>query len=419
MMKNKGHIELITGLDIGSTAIRLAVGQLSITEGSEPLLQIIGAIEVPSVGIQKGNITSIDETVSSVSSALENAEKMVGVPLEHVWVGVSGANILCQDSKGVVAIARTDGEITEEDVARAVEAAKTIASPLNYEILHVLPRSYAVDGQTGVKDPVGMTGIRLEVDTKIIYGLTAHIKNIKKTIYRTGVDIDDFVLSIIASGDVIIGSKQKELGTVIVNMGGSTTSMVVYEEGDIIHMAVLPIGSAHITNDLALGLKTSIDIAEKIKIQYGQCISKGVSKKDIIDFSETGSGVTDAVSRYYISQIIEARVTEIMEKIDAELQKINRSGLLPAGAQFIGGGSKIKGLVELAKQELHLPAALGYPVGIQSISDKVNDIAFVPVIGLVKWGADLYTHGRKTRSAINIGGKVMDRLQKIFKSLVP
>lgn len=419
MMKNKGHIELITGLDIGSTAIRLAVGQLTITEGTEPQLQIIGAIEVPSVGIQKGNITSIDETVSSVSSALESAEKMVGVPLEHVWVGVSGANILCQDSKGVVAIARTDGEITEEDVARAVEAAKTIASPLNYEILHVLPRSYAVDGQTGVKDPVGMTGIRLEVDTKIIYGLTSHIKNITKTIYRTGVDIDDFVLSIIASGEVIIGSKQKELGTVIVNIGGSTTSMVVYEEGDIIHMAVLPIGSAHITNDLALGLKTSIDIAEKIKIQYGQCISKGVSKKDIIDFSETDSEITEAVSRYYISQIIEARVTEIMEKIDAELQKVKRSGLLPAGVQFIGGGSKIKGLVELAKQELHLPATLGYSIGMQSISDKINDISFVPVIGLVKWGASMYSQGRNKRSSINIGGKIMDKIQKIFKSLVP
>ena len=419
MLKNKGRVELITGLDIGSTAIRLAVGQLTVSDSGEPQLQIIGAVETPSDGIQKGNITSIDETVSSVSSALEHAEKMVGVPLEHVWVGVSGANTLCQDSKGVVAIARTDGEITEEDVARAVEAAKTIASPLNYEILHVLPRSYAVDGQIGVKDPVGMTGIRLEVDAKIIYGLTAHIKNLTKTIYRTGVDIDDFVLSVIASGDVIIGSKQKELGTVIVNIGGSTTSLVVYEEGDIIHMAVLPIGSAHITNDLALGLKTSIDIAEKIKIQYGQCVSKGVSKKDIIDFSAEGSEVTEAVSRYYISQIIEARATEIMEKIDAELQKIHRSGLLPAGAQFIGGGAKIRGLVELAKQELHLPSALGYSVGIQSISDKINDISFVPAMGLVKWGVGMSIHGRKTRIGANIGGKLAEKLRGIFRSLVP
>lgn len=419
MVRNKNRTEFIAGLDIGSTAIRAAVGQLVFGESFDPQLQIMAAIEVASAGVQKGVITSIEETVSSISNALEMIERLVGAPIEHVWIGVSGAHIICHDSKGVVAIARTDGEITEEDVERAVEAAKTVASPLNYEILHVLPRSYAVDGQIGIKDPIGMTGIRLEVDTKIIYGVTAHMKNITKTVYRTGIDIDDFVLSILAAGDVVASPQQKELGTIVINIGGPTTSLVVYEEGEIIHTAVLPIGSSHITNDLALGLKTSIDIAERVKVEYGHCVSNGIHKKDMIDLASLGSPDSEMLSRYYIAQIIEARVCEILEKVDDELQKINRSGLLPAGAFFIGGGAKIAGLVELAKKELHLPASLGYPLHLQSISDKISDPAFGPVIGLVKWGSKLYHGQRKKGASFNVAGKIIEKIQKMFKSLVP
>jgi len=419
MKRTKGHAEFITGLDIGSTAIRVAVGQLTVAPGAHPHLQIVGAAEVPSEGVQKGVITSIDEAVSAISHALESAERLVGVPIEHVWAGMSGAQSVCHDSKGVVAVARTDGEITDEDVERAVEAAKTVAPPLNYEILHVLPRSFAVDGQTGIKDPVGMTGIRLEVDAKIIYGLTAHVKNITKTIYRTGVDIDDFVLSILAAGSVVLSPRQKELGAVVVNIGGATTSLTVYEEGDILHTAVLPIGSAHITNDLALGLKTSIDIAERVKIEYGQCVSGEVHKKDMVDLSVLGTRDSEMVSRYYIAQIIEARVSEILEKADGELQKIRRSGLLPAGVYFIGGGAHIGGLLELAKEELRLPSALGYPLGVESISDKVNDVGFASAIGLVKWGTEAMERTRQKPAGFNVGGKIVTTMQKIFKSLVP
>ncbi len=422
MARNKQHTEYITGIDIGSQSIRVAVGQVG-GPGANPndrTVQIIGAAEVPSEGVQKGIIVSIEEVVSSLANALETAEKVTGVPIENVWVGLSGANIISQDSKGVVAVARSDGEITEEDVARALEASKTVASPLNYEIIHVLPRSFSVDGQTGIKDPVGMTGIRLEVDTKIIFGATAHIKNVSKAVYRTGVNIDDFVLSVIAAGDVVLTGRQKELGAVVINLGNSTTSLVVYEEGDILHTAVLPVGAGHITNDLALGLKTPIDVAERVKIEYGQCVAQGLSKKDMINLADLGAPQPEVVSRYYVGQIIEARVSEILEKVDAELTKIGRSGLLPAGAYFVGGGARLGGLVELAKEELQLPCALGYPLTVESISDKVQDVAFGSVIGLVKWGASAVSAGpSKGESWRATTGKLSDGVRSFLKNLLP
>ncbi|PLX26440.1 cell division protein FtsA [Candidatus Parcubacteria bacterium] len=418
MARNKTYTEIVAGLDIGSSAVRVVIGQLTVSKEGDNGLQIVGAVEVPSEGIQKGQITSIEDTVSAVSSALEQAEKIVGVPIEHVWVGVSGNQIITQESKGVIAVSRTDGEIAEEDIERAVDAAKAISTPLNYEILHVLPRGFSVDGQTGIKDPVGMTGVRLEVDTKIIHSVTSHIKNLSKVVYRAGVDIDDFVYLILAAGEVVTSNRQKELGCVVVNIGGPTTSIVVYEDGDVLHSAVIPIGSAHITNDLALGLKTSIDVAERVKVEYGECVSKGISKKETIELKDLGSDTSEIVTKYYIAQIIEARVGEILEKVDEELASIERSSMLPAGVIFIGAGGKLNGMIDIAKQELSLPAQLGYPLGVDSISDKINDIAFGPAIGLVKWGS-VMTGGGRRKTSFNVTRKATEKMKGILKNLIP
>ncbi|HBU07557.1 MAG TPA: cell division protein FtsA [Candidatus Magasanikbacteria bacterium] len=418
MNRTKNKIELITGLDIGSTAVRIAIGQQSFGEkGVE--LQIVGAVEVPAEGINRGSISSIEECVSSISNALEQAERLVGVPIEHAWVGISGTHIESQESRGVVAVAKSNGEIAEEDVARAVEASRTVATPLNYEILHVLPRSFTVDGQTGIKDPVGMTGIRLEVETKIIQGVTQHIKNLTKAVYRTGIDIDDLVLSILAVGDTVVTSRQKDLGVAVVNIGGSTTSMIVYEEGDIIHTAVFPIGSEHITNDLAIGLRSPIDVAERIKIEYGACIPKNISKKEMVDLSSVGGGVNETVELKYIAEIIGARMEEILERINTELMKIGRSGLLPAGIVFTGGGAKLSGLIDLSKEKNRLPASLGYPIDLVSITDKVNNLSFATAIGLVKWGANINQRGRGRQSRIKSVERVSGQVKNWFKSLVP
>src|SRR3989339_1293287 len=259
--------EIIAGLDIGSSMIRLAVGQRS-----GETIQIIGLAQTPAEGINRGVISSIEDAVSAISACIEKAERMVGSPINSAWVGISGSHITSQESKGVVAVARSDGEITESDVDRAVEAARTVATPPNYEILHVIPRSFTVDGQSGIKDPVGMNGVRVEVDTQIIQGLTSQIKNLTKAVYRTGIEIEDLVFSILATAEAVATDKQKDLGVAVVNLGGATTSVVIFEEGDILDTAVLPIGSEHISADLAIGLRTSIDAADRLKLEYGSAV---------------------------------------------------------------------------------------------------------------------------------------------------
>ncbi len=421
MARSRQQPELITGLDIGSTAVRIAVAQYTSDErGGGGDIQLIATAEVGAYGIHKGTIVSIEEAVSSVSHVLEEIDRLIGVPIESAWVGISGTQIIKQENRGVVAVAKTDGEISYEDVERVIESAQGVASPLNYEIIHVLPRSFTVDGQTGIKDPVGMTGVRVEVDAQMIYGATPHIKNISKTIYRTGIDIDDLVLSVVATADAVLTDRQKELGVVLIDIGGSTTTIAVFEEGQLIHTAVIPIGSNHITNDLALGLQTSIDVAEKIKLLYGGCLVKGFTKKDVIDLAEFGQP-SQYIPKKFIIEIIAARVGELLEKVNQELLGIQRRGLLPAGAVFCGGGAKLHDLIDVAKHVLQMNAGYGFPFGMQSATDKINDLSFTSAIGLVRWGALHMGKEKKTTSRFRLpgGGKAADQVRKIFKFLVP
>ncbi len=411
---------LITGIDLGSNAIRIALGQYTRSQNHGGDLNILGLVEVPSEGLHRGAVTSIEETVSSLSHGLEQIERLTGALIEHAWIGVSGTHIISQKSKGVVAVAKSDGEISTDDVGRAVEAARTVSVPLNYEILHVIPHTFGVDGQIGIKDPVGMTGIRLEVDAQIIFGLAQQMKHLTKAVYRTGIDIDDLVLSILAAGDVVSTSRQRDLGVAVVNIGGSTTSLVVYEEGDIIHTAVIPIGSEYITNDVAIGLRTSIDVAERVKIEYGHANAKDIPKRERINLSSVGAPDEEEIALRYVAEIIEARVGEILERIDKELASIGRSGKLPAGIIFTGGGAKLSGLIELSKEQLALPASLGYPLYMSGGQGKVHDIAFSSALGLVKWGADIQYSG-KNRQLSRFGGtqKVVKRIQDVWKTLMP
>lgn len=421
---SKGKQNIIAGLDIGSNMVRMAVGQMVYRgDDSQAEMQILGATEVPSEGMHKGSINSIEDLVSSVSSCLEKMERTVGLPIDRVWTGVSGLHIMSQNSKGVVAVSKADSEISETDVERALEAARSISTPLNYEVLHVLPKRFSVDGQTGIKDPVGMTGIRLEVDAQIILGASAQIKNLTKAIYRSGLEIEDLVLSILASSEAAVTNRQKDLGVAVVDFGASTTSLAVYEEGEILHSTILPIGSEHITNDIAIGLRTAIDVAERVKIEYGDCFSNTVSKKEEIDLYELGAAEHETVKRKYLSEIIEARVEEIMQKIDDELRKIGRSGMLPSGVVFTGGGAKLPGITEAAKKYLRLPATLGYPLNFISATDKINDLGFVNVVGLLKWGS-MMNAGHSSKNT-----KLFDGLKKVggsagalkdwFKALLP
>ncbi|HNW09478.1 MAG TPA: cell division protein FtsA [bacterium] len=404
---------LITGLDVGSTTIRMVVGQKS---RQDEKLKIVGAIETPAQGISKGVVVSVEDAVSSISAALEKLERMVGQPIDHAWVGISGSHITAQESKGLVAVSKADGEIRPEDVERVIEAARAMATPPNYEILHVIPKSFTVDYQTGIKDPIGMTGVRLEVETQIIQGLTSQIKNLTKCIYRTGLNIDDLILSALATAESVLTGRQKELGVVVINFGGATTSIAVFEEGDVIHTAVLPVGSEYVTNDIAIGLRISIDTAEKIKIREGSCLPQNFKKHDEVRFADIGGIEDGSFSKRQVAEIVEARVEEIMEWVDKELKKVGKSGMLPAGAVITGNGAKLDGVVEVAKKSLRLPASLGYPQELISSLDKVSDLSFTTAVGLVLWGSQLQSSKHRGFPGVDT---IPRKIKDLIKSLLP
>lgn len=410
--------DIITGIDIGSSTIRVVVGQRH--QESEKL-QILGVGEHASEGISKGLINSIEDAVSSVSGALEAAERMTGIPIEHAYIGITGAHIISQDANGVVAVSKADGEVRDEDIERVLEAAQSVNIPPNYEILHVVPRQFTVDDQKNIKDPVGMSGIRLEVDAQIIMGQSAQIKNLTTSVYRTSVDIDDLVLGVLASAESVLTKRQKELGAALVNIGAATTSVIVFEEGDVVHTKVLPVGSAHITNDIAIGLRTSIDVAEKIKVEHGTCLADDVKPRDEIYLDQIEPSESGAISKKHISEIIAARVEEIYKMVDHELRVINRSGMLPAGIVLTGAGAKLPGIVQLAKDTFKLPAQIGYPKELVTAIERINDPAFATSVGLVLWGAEMVETGMgisslKSFSSVN---QVTDKMKGWMKNLLP
>jgi cell division protein FtsA len=414
--------DIIAGLDIGSTAVRLVIGQkISGPSGEE--LQIIGAVSSPTAGVSKGVVNSIEETTSSISACLEKAERIIGVPISNVWVGINDPHIKCERSKGVVAVSKSDGEINENDVARAIEAARALAVPVNYEILHVMPIRFSVDNQNDIKDPIGMSGIRLEVEALIIQGLSTQTKNLTKAIFRTGLEIEDLVIAPLAAAEAVLSPKQKELGVALINIGSSTTSLAVYEERNLLHAAVLPIGSEYITNDIALGLRCPINLAERIKLEYGHANASLFEKDEEIDIShlvkeEDVNDDISLISRKYIAEIIEARVEEIFEKIDKELVKIDRSGMLPAGAIFTGSGAQLDGLIDVAKSKLRLPAALGQSKNVNVVIDKVKSPEFLPALGLVIWGANEETTA--TGGSFNKSvGDIFSKAKNIFQKIIP
>ncbi|MFA5109099.1 MAG: cell division protein FtsA [Patescibacteria group bacterium] len=414
---------VIAGLDIGSTSIRLVIGQKIPGPAGEEL-QIIGAVSEATAGVSRGIVNSIEEATSSISAVLEKAERLVGVPITRVWVSINDPHIKCERSKGVVAVGRSDGEINENDVNRAIEAARALAVPVNYEILHVIPIKFSVDNQGDVKDPIGMTGIRLEVETLIIQGLSTQIKNLTKAIYRTGLEIEDLVIAPLAAAEAVLSSKQKELGVALINLGSATTSLAVYEERNLIHTAILPLGAEHITADIAIGLRCPINLAERIKKEYGSAAADEIDKKDEVDVSELvkEEEVNDDISfisRKYLAEIINARVEEIFDKVDNEFKKIDRSGMLPAGVIFVGGGAELDDLVEAAKKKLRLPAAVGLAKNINVVIDKVKNPEFLTALGLVIWGSHTELEGASQNNfKKNLGG-ILEKTKGLWNKIMP
>jgi cell division protein FtsA len=405
---------VLASLDIGSSKIRTVV---AIAEGGQDstVPSVIGVGLSPSLGIRKGQVIDVEELIHNIISSLEDAERMAGVPVNHVFVGMSGSHIESFDSRGVIAV--SGSEITMDDVARVLEAAQAVSIPPNRRILHIEPKSYAVDEQRGIKNPMGMTGIRLEVEAHIITGHIQHVKNVEKCISQAGVDIDALVPATIATAEATLTKRQKELGVVVIDVGAGCTSVAVYEEGTILHSIGLPVAGESVTNDIAIGLRTSVDTAERIKVEFGSVLPQEIQERDMIDLSTISRIDTQTVSRRYMAEIMQARYFEIFSLVKAELARLGRSGMLPAGAVLTGGAVKAPGVLDLARDVLGLPVQMGFPVDIGGVVEKVDDPAYATALGTLIWGV------REGSQSSPMGNfqmkKAAQQVGNWFKSLLP
>lgn len=419
-MQRSGPIAV--GLDMGTSKIAVTIGTLH--EGNP---MILAMTKSPSAGIRKGVISEIEECISALSSAMAASERIAGMPIQTAVVGIEGSHITTTSSKGIVAVNRGNSEITGEDAHRAIEAARAVALPPNQEILHVLPKLFSVDGLEGVKDPVGMVGIRLEVDTYIIGASTAALRNLSRVISSAGLHVEHLLFGPLAASHAVLDKAQKENGVILVDFGAATTSLIIFEEGDIVHANVLPIGSSHITNDIAIGLRTNLEIAERIKQEFAYAISAEIGEDETIELSEFDPAEESSTSRKYVCEIVEARLGEIFSMIRDELRTIGKDGMLPAGVVFVGGGARLAGLTEAAKDHLQLPAQIGTPLGqFSGMIDKLDDPLYATSVGLMLAGLN---PGNQEMSSSPAGGNLgkidkhvnsfLDKAKGVFKNFMP
>jgi cell division protein FtsA len=397
--------KVIAAIDIGSSKITTLIAQQPKESGS---VTVIGVSTVPARGIRKGQVVDIDESVSSLSASLEAAERMAGFQASSAYVTVGGSQIASMNSRGVVAVSGNEGEIADDDIRRVTEAARAISIPSSREILHVVPRGFIVDSQEGVKDPIGMSGVRLEVETHIISGAATSIRNLTKIVNQIGVEVEDLVFSGLASAESTLTDTEKELGVALVDIGGGTTDVSLFVDGSISHSAVLPVGGKNITNDLAIGLRVSLDTAEKVKIVLSRDAkrvradvreksSEDKKKEDELDIDHLGLNEELAtISKKTLTDgIIKPRLTELATLIGMEIKKSGYGGLLPSGLVVTGGGADTIGLAGVFKEILRMPTRVARPSGVTGLIDEISSPAYAASIGLLLYGirAESYKTG--------------------------
>lgn len=390
--------KIVVGVDIGTSKIATVIARI------DEAVNVLGVSEVPSSGIKKGQIVDIKEAVGTINNSLDSAERMAGYSVSHVVVSIGGNHIESQNSKGVVAISDPQGEITDNDLVRVIDAAKAVSLPSAREVIHVLPRSYTVDGQEGIKDPIGMSGIRLEVDTHIISTNSISLRNLEKAFSEVGVDIDASAFGGYASSLAVLSDTEKELGAVLVDVGAGTTDISIYVEGSVAYSSVLPIGARHITNDLAIGLRISLESAEKIKVflsnpqerqgdenQAEGTIIRDRKNPDEIDLSSLSLSeeLRKVSQKTLIDGIIRPRLNEIFTMVGLEIKRSGYGGQTPSGLVITGGGAHTVGIVAAAKRMLAMPVRIGVPVNLKGIIDETQDPSFSTAIGLVIYGATI------------------------------
>jgi cell division protein FtsA len=371
---------VIVGLDLGTTKTCVIVGEIT-----DQGIDIIGIGSYPSEGLRKGVVVNIDSTVEAIKKAVDEAEHMSGCEISSVYAGIAGGHIKGQNSLGIVAV--KGREVDEEDVQRAIEASKAIAIPTDREILHTLPQNFIVDDQDGIRDPVGMSGVRLEAKVHIVTGAVTSIQNIVKSVNRVGLEINEIILEQIASSEAVLSNDEKDLGVALIDIGGGTTDIAVFTAGSVKHTAILPVGGNYLTSDIATGLRTPLADAEKIKIKYGCAFSALIAKEETIEVPSVGGREPREVSRQILGRIVAPRMEEILTLAYKEIVKSGYEDILAAGVVLTGGTALLEGITELAEQIFNMPVRRGRPTGIGGLNDVVNSPMYATGVGLVLYGS--------------------------------
>jgi len=427
--------EVITGIDVGSSKVTTVVSAYDL---SEEVSRVVGVATVPSKGIKKGQVVDIEAAVEAITKSVEKAERMAGLTIGTAFVSCGGVHIDCQNSHGMVAVSVPDKEITEQDIDRVMEAARAISLPSSRELIHAIARFYTVDGQDGIKDPLGMTGIRLEVDTHVVSGLATAIRNLAKCVGEVGVDIEAMVFGGLASCEAVLTDTEKELGVILVDIGGGTTDICVYVENALSYSAVLPVGAKNVTNDIAIGLRVSLESAEKIKLSLSKrerevMMPSGKKEKmvkvDEIDLAKIGvyEPVKKISKRTLIDGIMRPRLLEIFGLICDEIKKSGFKGMTPAGVVITGGGALTLGVEEACRARMALPVRVGCPKQLTGLIDEIKGPDFATCAGLISFGARF---GEENGRGFSIGkvGNLRDKiplkgatkkLVDLFKSFLP
>jgi cell division protein FtsA len=405
----------IVSIDVGTTKICTLVGEIY----EDGQLRIIGVGVAPSRGLRKGVVVNVHEATEAITASVRKAERISGYQITSAYVGVGGGHVSAINSRGVVGISRSARGISEFDIERALDAARAIAIPHNREIIHTIPRGYVVDGQEGVKDPIGMQGIRLEVETHIVTGASTSVSNLVKCVRDTGVEIDDLILQPLASGEAVLKDTEQEMGVVLADIGGGTTDIGIFIEGSIWHTVVLGTGGEHLTRDVAVGLRTPFNTAEELKIQYGHAVPASLTTDEMIEVTSFGNGARQSVSRMELSEVIEARAEEIMALILREVKRSGYDGLLAAGLVICGGSADLAGFRELGQQVLQLPVRVGRPYDLQGLTDVLESPAYATSVGLLLWGMRHEEMGQPEPRRRRPPSEIAQRVRNWFRAFLP
>jgi cell division protein FtsA len=407
-MSKKPEKNLIVGLDIGTSKVVAIVGE--ITDENE--IEIIGIGSHPSRGLKKGVVVNIESTVQSIQRAVEEAELMAGCQINSVYAGIAGSHIRSLNSHGIVAI--RDKEVSTSDVDRVIDAARAVAIPADQKILHVLPQEFIIDNQEGIKEPVGMAGVRLEAKVHLISGAVSAAQNIIKCVRRCGLDVDDIILEQLASSHSVLSEDEMELGVCLVDIGGGTTDIAVFTDGAIRHTAVIPIAGDQVTNDIAVALRTPTQNAEEIKIKYACALTQLAGAEETIEVPSVGERPPRRLTRQTLAEVVEPRYEELIQLIQDELRRSGFEDLIAAGIVLTGGSSKMEGVVELAEEIFHMPVRLGIPQHVTGLTDVIRNPIHATGVGLLLFGHEQRKAGNVTVSGRGVKG-LLDRMKGWFQ----